>query len=156
MRFFFPRVAAAEPPLPEQAAEFIRSQLEPALLGALTALAKQKAAASEGEALAFLARHLLEHNPNKARRLAPGQALPGSGGAQQQGEEFDFGDEDEAGGGVVGVVTSMAAEKSGSSSGRAPAPAAGGSQVSVGGSGIVAAEHSVASTVSVGGTAEAY
>jgi hypothetical protein len=122
IKFFFPRISAAEVLMPEQAAEFIRSQLEPTLLKALTALARQKCAATQAEALTFLAKHLLDNNPNKGRQLAPGQALPG---AQQQGaddsDDFEFREEGSEVPLQVTTVMQPKAESSSSSAvGRAP------------------------------------
>jgi hypothetical protein len=121
IKFFFPRISAAEVLLPEQAAEFMRSQLEPTLLKALTALARRKCAATQAEALTFVARHLLENNPNKGRQLAPGQVLPGQ---QQQSaddsDDFEFGEEGSEAALQVTTVMEPQAEKSSSSAAGGP------------------------------------
>jgi nucleoside diphosphate kinase len=149
-RFFFPRVAAAEPMPPKQADEYIRMQLEPSLLAALTALAKQKCAAGEGEALTFLAKHLLENNPNKGRRLpAPRQAPPSSGAQKGRApaKECGLGDDDDwlEAAGPLGVVTSMVAETRSSSSGGQAGASSSGGRAPVASSNMMAAEPSAAS-----------
>ena len=84
LRFFFPALPAPAPPpgggpgvgastatSAAGAAEYAAQHLRPVLVKALTALAKAKPSSSEAEALAFLARWLIDNNPNRPKQLVP-------------------------------------------------------------------------------------
>lgn len=67
IKFFFPHLIVDDaPPLKHFEA------LQPALLEALTALAKSKMGTTTAETLKFVGEYLLAHNPNKPKVMLPG------------------------------------------------------------------------------------
>lgn len=74
--FFFPTLVMDPTADPAATQADIEQHLQPTLLTALTALAKQKPTSDELEAVAFLGKWLLDNNPNKPRVVLPPGAQP--------------------------------------------------------------------------------
>jgi hypothetical protein len=81
VKFFFPRLSLTQPALDAAAAQvYVKTKLQPTLVKALTALAREKPTSSKTGAIRFLAQWLLENNPNKPQVVAVAGA-EGEGGA---------------------------------------------------------------------------
>ena len=83
IKFFFPRLSTTQPTLDTAAAqEYVKTKLQPTLVKALTALAREKPTSSKTGAIRFLAQWLLENNPKKPQVVAaPGAEVEEVGAA---------------------------------------------------------------------------
>ena len=99
LKFFFPNLTLDPVPTGDTAREYIAKELQPTLVQALSALAKEKPSANKLEAVKWLANWLKENNPNAAPSYSE-QELPlnPDDEALEDGEFFE----------TVGVVAELA------------------------------------------------
>ena len=99
LKFFFPNLTLDPVPTGDTAREYIAKELQPTLVQALSALAKEKPSANKLEAVKWLADWLKENNPNAAPSYSE-QELPlnPDDEALEDGEFFE----------TVGVVAELA------------------------------------------------
>mmetsp|Transcript_25186 Transcript_25186/g.42169 ORF Transcript_25186/g.42169 Transcript_25186/m.42169 type:complete len:323 (+) Transcript_25186:352-1320(+) len=96
IRFFFPKLV--QDPLPNGVAakNFVVKELQPTLIHCLTALCKAKPTANKLEAITWVAKWLLENNPNKPRPLTVEEAEMLEEEEEDEYADFDFGSEKQA------------------------------------------------------------
>ena len=70
IKFFFPKMVVEPLPSADEAQVYIKQFIEPTLVKGLTALCKNKPSADKYEAITWLARWLLDNNPNKPQQYA--------------------------------------------------------------------------------------
>lgn len=71
IKFYFPDLPLDPISDADTARAYVTEKLQPTLIKALTVLAKQKPAATQEQALTFLANWMLANNPNKPQMVLP-------------------------------------------------------------------------------------